>query len=52
VGRTKKERIRSMYIMGELNMVESQTQIERIRLRWSGHVKKWMGIENLRDYCK
>jgi hypothetical protein len=41
VGKTRRqERIRNIYIRGELKMEEIQNQIEGSRLRWFGHVKR------------
>jgi hypothetical protein len=40
VGKTRRDRIRIIYIRGEFKTEEIQNQIERSRLRWFGHVKR------------
>jgi hypothetical protein len=39
-GKTRKDRIRRIYIWEELKIEEIHNQIERSRLRWFGHVKR------------
>jgi hypothetical protein len=46
----RRDRIINTHITEQLRMEEIQNQIERSRLRWFGHVKKWMSVEYQKDY--
>jgi hypothetical protein len=52
VGKNWRDRIRNMYIRGELKMEGIQNQIKQIRLRWFGHVKRMDEHRILKRYWK